>query len=316
MRSLVIAIGVALSVAGGCAGSGGDSNPGPDPPLPSSGARTADRLLFACVGDTRPAVENDTAGYPTNVIGSLYAGIQALEPRPPFVVTTGDYLFASTDSSSGAAQAAAQLDLYLKARAIYAGALFPALGNHECTGATASNCGPGAADGVTPNYAAFVEKMLGPLGATEPYYAVEVASRSGAWTAKIVFVAANAWSTRQERWLDAELSRATTYTFVVRHEPAEASTAPGVLPSEALMAAHPYTLSIVGHTHTYRHDAAHPREVLIGNGGAPLSAKDYGFGIFSQRSDGAIVVDMIDWRTGQADPAFGFAVRADGSPVP
>jgi hypothetical protein len=33
--------------------------------------------------------------------------------------------------------------------------------------------------------------------------------------------------------------------------------------------------------------------VLLVHGGAPLTSEDYGFGLFSQRADGAIVVDEI-----------------------
>ena len=54
----------------------------------------------------------------------------------------------------------------------------------------------------------------------------------------------------------------------------------------------------------------------MGNGGAPLDGKDYGFAVFDQRGDGAVVVDMIDWRTGEADPAFHFAVTPDGRAAP
>ena len=67
----------------------------------------------------------------------------------------------------GDSQAGPQLDIYLQARARFPGPLFPALGNHECTGATSSNCGAGAADGVTANYSAFLEKMLAPIGQDE-----------------------------------------------------------------------------------------------------------------------------------------------------
>ena len=81
------------------------------------------------------------------------------------------------------------------------------------------------------------------------------------------------------------------------------------------MARHPYTLSVVGHTHTYQHFGG--REVVIGNGGAPLTgSKNYGFGIFNQRTDGAIQVDMIDYESGAADSAFRFAVHPDGTPAP
>jgi len=274
------------------------------------------RLLFAVVGDTRPATVDDTSGYPAAIVATIFAGIAALRPSPPMVVSTGDYVFASASRASAISQAAPQFDIYLQARARFAGALFPAMGNHECTGATSSNCGASAADGDPATYAAFVDKMLAPIGQAAPYYAIDVAAQDAAWTAKFLFVAANAWSTAQEAWLESVMARPSTYTFVIRHEPATADTAPGVAPSEAVMARHPYTLAIVGHSHTYRHDSARPREVLIGNGGAPLSSKDYGFGVFSQRSDGVIDVDMLDWQTRRADASFHFAVRPDGAATP
>jgi hypothetical protein len=275
------------------------------------------RVYFAVVGDTRPAIEDDTAGYPTATVTAIYEAVQALEPRPPpFVVSTGDYVFASRPTGGQAGQAEPQLDLYLGARAKYSGAFFPALGNHECTGATASNCGTGTADGVTANYAAFLRKMLAPIGRTLPYYEVDLTGADASWTAKVVFVAANAWSAAQGTWLESALARPTTYTFVVRHEPASAGTAPGVEPSEAILARRPYTLVIVGHTHSYAHSPDAPREVLVGNGGAPLTSKEYGFAVFDQQADGTIAVDMIRLRTGDADPAFHFAVHPDGTPAP
>jgi hypothetical protein len=273
------------------------------------------RLFFAVVGDTRPATVDDTGGYPADVITAIYAGVRALDPRPAMVVSTGDYLFASTPPRGGESQAGPQLDIYMQARARFPGPLFPALGNHECTGATSSNCGPGTADGVTANYSAFLEKMLAPIGKTDPYYAVYIDAEDATWTGKFVFVAANAWSSAQEAWLESTLAKPSTYTFVVRHEPASATSAPGVTPSERVMARHPYTLAIVGHSHTYLHDGESPRQVLVGNGGAPLSSKDYGFAVFSQRADGAIDVDMLQWQTLGADSSFHFAVRPDGSPA-
>jgi hypothetical protein len=274
------------------------------------GGGTLSRLLFAAVGDTRPANYDDTAGYPTNVITKIYADIQAQSPRPAFVVSTGDYMFASSGSSS---TASAQLDIYTQARAGYSGVVFPAMGNHECTGAVASNCGSGATNGVTANYTAFLDKMLAPIQKTDPYYAIEVDAADKSWTAKFVFVAANAWSSAQSTWLAATLAKPTTYTFVIRHEPASANTAPGVSPSEQLMTQYGYTLAIVGHTHSYGHYPDTPKQALVGNGGAPLTSKDYGYAIFSQRSDGAIVGDMINWNTGAADSYFHFAVKPDGT---
>jgi Calcineurin-like phosphoesterase len=264
------------------------------------------RLLFACVGDTRPPTENDTASYPFEVISRIYADIEALNPRPPLVISTGDYLFAS---SARGDIAAAQIDLYLSARGHFSGTFFPGMGNHECTGATISNCGYE----VTPNYAAFLQRMLAPIGKVVPYYVVRLDAVDASWSAKIVFVAANAWSSAQQIWLETTLAIPTTYTFVVRHEPASDSEAPGVAPSEILMARHPYTLAIVGHDHTYGHYRDSPREVLIGNGGAPLSSKSFGFGLFTQASDGAIVIDMIDWQSGERDAAFHFEVAPDGT---
>jgi hypothetical protein len=77
---------------------------------------------------------------------------------------------------------------------------------------------------------------------------------------------------------------------------------------------HPYTLAIVGHTHSYERSG--PREVIIGNGGAPLSGGvDYGFGMISQQGDGSIAVDVIDYTTGLADSTFHFALNPDGSPA-
>jgi hypothetical protein len=272
---------------------------------------TESRLYFAVVGDTRPPRTDDTAGYPTAIITKIYKDITGTSPMPPFVLSTGDYCFASTYGS----EAAAQIDIYMQARAKYSGAWFPAMGNHECTGATDSNCGPGSQDGTTNNYKAFFAKMLGPIQKTDPYYEIEVDEPNKAWTAKFLFVAANAWSSAQATWLDKAMRKNTTYTFVVRHEGASANTAPGVNPAEGIMTHHPYTLSIVGHAHTYAH--YRPREVTIGNGGAPLSgSKNYGYGMFSQRGDGAIQVDMIDYSSGLSDSSFRFAVRADGSPAP
>src|SRR5262249_28117444 len=130
------------------------------------------------------------------------------------------------------------------------------------------------------------------------------------------FIAANAWTAAQSTWLDAELAKPTTYTFVVRHESRYASEAPGVTPSEAIIHKYPYTLAVVGHTHTYQHYSS-AKEVIVGNGGAPLTGtKNYGFAIMQQRPDKAIVVDMLDYASGAADASFHFAVNPDGSAAP
>src|SRR5438552_8970131 len=122
-----------------------------------------------------------------------------------YAITTGDYMFATP----GHGRVAPQLDLYLDARAEFSGWVFPALGNHECTGRTASNCGIGNPDGNTENYQAFLTRLIQPIGSTLPYYAVHLHAMDGSWTAKFVFVAANAWSQDHSTWLDGELGNAT-----------------------------------------------------------------------------------------------------------
>jgi hypothetical protein len=271
---------------------------------------TLDTLSFAIVGDTRPATIDDTAGYPKAVIAKIWQDIEAFSPRPAFAVTTGDYMFAKSYGS----QAGPQLDMYLTARAAFTNTVFPAMGNHECTGATASNCGQGNADGVTVNYTTFLQKMLAPLGQTLPYYTINVNGTNGAWTAKFVFIAANAWTATQATWFAGELAKPTTYTFVVRHEGSSATTAPGVTPSAQIMAQHPYTILLAGHTHTYIHYAS-SREVITGNGGAPLTGGvNYGYVVATQRSDGAIVFKEYDYSTNVVQSTF--AVKADGSAAP
>jgi hypothetical protein len=266
------------------------------------------RLLFASVGDTRGQLPL-ASSYPTGTITDIFTRIEGLDPRPSFVVSAGDYAFTMFGADT-----ANQLDLYLGARKKYSGPLFPAMGNHECTWLTNSNCGPGNKDGVTKPYTSFLTKLLGPLGVATPNYTRNVDAQDGSWTAKFVFIAPNAWNDAQAVWFEAELAKPTTYTFVVRHEPKTSTTAPGVTPSETIMAKYPYTLCIVGHTHTYGRSG---REVMFGNGGAPKSdAKSWGFGVFSQRADGAIQVDALTYDTGLADSSFRFAVKADGTIVP
>ncbi len=269
------------------------------------------RLYFTVVGDTRPPSIDDTSGYPTAIINQIYADIAALNPVPLFSLSTGDYMFASTSGG----QASPQLALYMQARGQFSGVFFPAMGNHECTGATASNCGPNGTDGITDNYTQFVNTMLGPLGQSNPYYSININASDGSWTSKFVFIAANAWDSGQSSWLSGVMAQMTTYTFVIRHESANANTAPGVSPSDQILGQYPYTIKIVGHTHTYGMGST--KEVIFGNGGAPLtSGGNYGYALVQQRSDGAIQFDMIDYQSGQPDTSFRFAVNPDGSAAP
>jgi hypothetical protein len=285
-----------------------DAGTGPITGTVGPNGGSVSRLFFTVIGDTRPASPDDTAGYPTAVIQKIYADVAALNPAPLFSVSTGDYMFASTSGG----QASPQLDMYLSSRSQFGGVFFPAMGNHECTGATASNCGAGNSNGVTDNMTQFLNKLLGPIQKTAPYYSIEIDAMDMSWTSKFVFVAANAWDSTQASWLQQTMAKATTYTFVVRHESSSASTAPGVSPSDQIIGAAPYTLLIVGHSHTYSRPSQ--KQVLFGNGGAPITGSaNYGYGVFTQRQDGAIVVDAVDYQSNVADGSFHFAVKPDGS---
>jgi predicted phosphodiesterase len=204
-----------------------------------------------------------------------------------------------------------QLAKYMTARAAYSGIQYPAMGNHECTGATASNCGTGATDGVTKNMTDFIATMLAPISVTTPYYTEQLAAADGSWTAKLVVVACNAWSADQATWLDAQLAPATTYTFVVRHEGVAAMSETPCAPSQTIITAHPLTLLIVGHTHEYRHYAS-DREIIVGNGGAPLtSGVNYGYVIVVRNADGTLTITAYDYKTHAVLDSF--SIKASGA---
>ena len=294
-----------------CAACLGSSTPAPPDQglLPTAADQltlTEPDLGFAIVGDSRPATIDDTAGYPTAVVTQIYQDLQAASPRPDFAIGTGDYQF----SKVGGSQTAPQLDKYIQARSAFTNPEFPAMGNHECTGATKSNCGAGTTNGNTSIYTTFMSKVLAPIGVHNPYYSVLVTAADNSWTAKVVFIAANSWTSAQSTWLDSVLAKPTTYTFIVRHESSQASTAPGVSPSGTIIAKHPYTMLIVGHDHTYKRLTQ--KEVMVGNGGAPLTTGSvYGYGIARRRSDGAIQFTFYNYKTHAVLDTF--AVNADGS---
>jgi hypothetical protein len=296
------------------------TNTGPISGTVGASGGSVSRLVFGVVGDTRPANEDDVGGYPTSIITKIFGDIQALTPLPVLVLGTGDYQFSNASSGTGAQQ----VDIYMQARQSYSGAFFPAMGNHECgvsggfTTSDNNNCGPGNQGGATVNYNAFMSEMLAPISQTLPYYSVNVGAADSSWTAKFVMTAANSWDTAQQTWLQTTLAQKTTYTFVVRHEPSDASPPlpPGVAGVDAILPNYPYTLLIEGHDHTYGHYSDAPQAVIFGNGGAPLGgSKDYGYGLFAQRCDGAIVVDAIDYMSGAADSEFHFVVTPNGQPT-
>jgi hypothetical protein len=249
---------------------------------------TVSRLYFAVVGDTRPANLDDTAGYPTTVVNTIFADIQALSPRPQFVIATGDYMFATATGNHGAPQ----LAKFVAAAHQFSGPVFAAMGNQECNGYTSDNCA-----GVTNNnnYDAYLSSLVTPLGLSRPYYAFRVDAADHSWAAKFIVLACNAWDATQRSWLQTEMSSPTTYTFVVRHEPSASTTAPCVPGSDAVLQQYPYTMLLVGHSHTY---SASPgtRVLLVGNGGAP-SSTTYGFAVVEQAPQGFFATEY-DWSTG------------------
>ncbi|MDB4956466.1 MAG: hypothetical protein JWO36_4035 [Myxococcales bacterium] len=288
---------------------GGDPTAGTGDPGTLDLQVTKDLFRFGIVGDTRPAGIDGTSHYPKTIITKIYADMEAESPKPDFAVTTGDYMFARTNGT----QATPQMDMYLNARAQFTGPVYYALGNHECTGATTSNCGPGTTTGSTKNFTVFMNRMIQPLGFNSPYYVVNFHGPANTWTAKLVVVAGNAWTPAQATWLETTLAKPTTYTFVARHESTTATTAPGVKPSTTIINKHPLTLLIVGHQHTYLHVPAN-KEVIVGNGGAPLvSQTSYGYGMVERRADGAIKFTELDYQTHAKLDSF--VVRADGTPT-
>lgn len=279
---------------------------------PDASPTYSNAFRFAIVGDTRPANEDDVEGYPTAVITKIWADVQAASPHPDFAISTGDYMFASPSKTPSTVDK--QLDAYLRARVQFSNNVFPAMGNHECTGATASNCGPISSDGLTANYNAFMARFMAPIGQTNPYYAFQFAAADGSWTAKLVVIAANAWSAAQSTWLTQALTPTTTYTFVLRHESLDTTETPGVPPSNAIIANFPLTLLVVGHTHTYAHEGS-ADEVIVGNGGAPLtSGANYGYALIDRLASGAIQLTSYDYDTNAVVDQF--SVNADGSPAP
>lgn len=258
---------------------------------PSGG--TVNRLFFAVVGDTRPpSPVNAVANYPTAIITKIYADIAAMTPRPQFVVATGDYQFSSPNGSD----AAAQFGLYLGAKNQYPGVVFAAMGNHECTSATLSNC---IGTFARNNYDAYLAALVTPIGKTTPYYSIPVQTSAGA--ASFIVVACNAWDATQKAWLQTELASAAPFKFIVRHESLTAA-APCTSEVNPMLAATNYSLLLVGHTHLFSHSA---KELIVGMGGAPITGSTpYGYVTVEQLGGGG------GWRVVQYDSTTSLPVQA------
>jgi hypothetical protein len=153
--------------------------------------------------------------------------------------------------------------------------------------------------------------MLHPIGETSPYYTRTFTASDQSWTAKFVFIACNDWDSTQASWLDSELAKAATYTFVVRHEGTSAVSQTPCYASQQTIDSHPLTLLIVGHTHTYAHYSS-DKEVVVGIGGAPLtSGTNYGYVVVSRNGDGTLTVTAKDYTTGAVMDTF--TIQASGA---
>ena len=305
MRLVVLALAIAACASPDSnQNTGSGSNPGSGSDLGSGGSGG---LTFAIVGDTRPSSVDDTANYPTAIITKIFQDIQSATPPVQFAIGTGDYQYASTTGS----EQAPQIAKYMTARAGYSGPFYPAMGNHECTGFTDSNCGTGNSDGITKNMTAFMSTMLAPISETDPYYVESFAAPDNSWTAKVVVIACNAWTSTQASWLAQQLAVSTTYTFVVRHESVADMSTTECAASQTTVNAHPLTLLIVGHTHEYSHESS-DKEIINGIGGAPLtSGTNYGYTLVVRNSDGTLTVTTYDYKSGAAIDTF--KIKADGT---
>jgi hypothetical protein len=286
---------------------GGDAGPFSSNVTTSGG--TESELYFAIIGDTRPPNPDDTAGYPTSIITRIYQDIQNMNPRPPFVVSTGDYQYitsknvGSCSSYTLGGEQATQLGYYQTARMGYSGIYWPAMGNHECTGYTASECGAGNTDGITDNYCAWSGLFLTPIGESLPYYSRTITANDGSWTAHFIFVALNYWSSAQQSWLTQQLAQSATYTFVIHHENSSAGS-PTPLSTVEGMEGSVETLSIVGHSHTWAGSSG-SKELLVGNGGAPVTGgATYGYTTVLRQPNGSLVVTNYDYQSNQVKNTF------------
>jgi hypothetical protein len=257
-------------------------------------------LSFAVFGDCRPPIPEDTLQYPTMIVTSIFTRAQAAKAQ--FVVGTGDYMNAFTQTA-----ASAQIDAFLGARASFTGPVYLTMGNHECMTTTTGNC-PNANE--SPNAQLYMSK-LAPPGSTKPYFRIDLPTPFG--SAKLIFLAANAWATEQGDWLKTQLADPTRYTFVMRHEASNDQSAPGVGPTDTILMGAPLTVAFFGHTHVYQR--IDPSHVIAGNGGAPLdSGTQYGFVLVQQRPDGNLALSAIDQATG--NPIDAWNVTPDGQLAP
>jgi hypothetical protein len=242
------------------------------------------------------------------VITKIYQNLQAMNPKPQFILTTGDYQYCSpgatcTTAPVGQPCAQTQIGFYAQAQTTWTGGpVFSSMGNHECNGFTASNMtfsgsnySQGSCDGTpSDNYSQWFSKLVAPLGQTKPYYSVPINATDGSWTSKFINVACNAWDSTQQSWLQGALAQSTTYTFVFRHEDPGAA-GPCVSTVDSMLTSANHTMLIFGHSHSFQ--ATPPKNLLVGNGGA--GSGPFGYATVQQQGT-HFLVTQYDYSTGNA----------------
>ena len=119
--------------------------------------------------------------------------------------------------------------LYLGARASYHGMVYPAMGNHECNGDTEFELRARRTDGEPPTTLAISSRMVEPIGEHRAVLRRAVRRDRRQLDREVrVHRGERVERPTQASWLERRCREPTTYTFVVRHEPHDADTAPGV----------------------------------------------------------------------------------------
>lgn len=227
-------------------------------------------IRFAFFGDTRPSdpwpANQTTAPYPSAVINKVFDLIEAR--KPDFAVFGGDTLFVDP-ADYNLAKSVLQTYL-LPARAHYTGDVHWVLGNHESYGG---------------NQTAWNEII------SKYNYSWFVRPLADGSEAKFVLTATNEWDGYQSDWVKKALSYPTRYTFLFRHHPSSCQSCDLYQAMYDVIASYPRTLFLAGHSHEYRKTTSN-REVVCGNGGAPLAGGSayYGYCMIEQQADGKVKV--------------------------
>jgi hypothetical protein len=263
---------------------------------------TVDRLYFGVHGDTRPPSPNDTGGYPTQVIDSIY--MREAARNVEFAMDLGDHMFSDTSSAANA-----QMAIYMKSSKLLPKVTFMTEGNHDCASQYVY-CTIGS---TQPNYQAFMA-ALKPISSV-PYYTFDVTTNAG--LATFVVLADNSWDNAESAWFDGVMTKADTaakYTIVSRHHPIDNTDLATMMDEVTILKKHKYSLFLTGHTHEYKRDTftdPSGRTVRVGNGGAPLETMPgkgagvyFGYATVEQGVNGRLYFTAYDAATDMVQDAW------------